>query len=384
MKIEKIFSRVDAQVIIMVTVFSVANALITGSIYWKYTFDIMMREQEERVHSLYNAVELMIDKDTFRYINTPEDMETDLYKQAIDRMLDLKNISGVMYLYTAKINEQGDFVYVVDGLERHLDFRYPNDLIEEEIVEKMKMALEDKQVMPKNILYTNWGYIFMAYMPVHDINGDVLGVVGIEFDATESYNAYLKLKITTVFIAIISAFLACVLSIYIFKQVSNPLYLGKINQDSTTGFKNRNAYDLDLHNLTVRNKCEGIGIIVMDINGLKEVNDRLGHICGDDYIKLVAQAVREHKTSNMVAYRTGGDEFVLFIQHANEQEIKDFIKECCIKVQKQEMYDNMRCSVACGYSIFDEKRDTDLEEAIKRADDNMYKEKRRQKIEQER
>lgn len=383
-KLARYSSRVDLQVMLLVAYFTLIMTIFTSSLYWNFTFNVLMDEYSERVYALYNSVETVLDPDSFRYINTPDDMETDLYKKTLTELLMLKNASGVMYLYTAKVNADGDFVYVVDGLESHLDFRYPNDTIEEEITQKMHLALSDSHVMPTNFLHTDWGDIFVSYLPVHDVDGSVLGVVGIEFDATSNYATYVQLKYITSIVAFFVIVLESIFAMLIFRRISNPLYLNKANIDSPTGLKNRNAYETDLHNIIVRNRSSKYGVMVIDINGLKEVNDRLGHISGDNYIRLVAQAILLNKTNHMIAYRTGGDEFVILTQHVSNENMKKFIKKCVEQITTQDLYDDMRCSIASGFSVFDSNFDIDLEDTFNRADDFMYIEKRRQKEEFER
>lgn len=276
--VKKASGRVDFQVIGMVAIYTLLAAIFTSRIYWNYTLEVMMNSEARRVYALYDAVERKIDTDTFYHINSPEDMDTDLYKEAMETLLDLKKSSGVLYLYTAKYNEHGEFVYVIDGLESHLDFRYPNDPIEEEIIFKMETALSGENAMPEKILHTDWGEIFMAYMPFHNETGEVIGVVGIEFDASESYETYVELQRTTTIMGLFLTISAVIVSIYLFRRITNPLYLDKHTEDSFTGMRNRNAYEVDLNNLNARGVFEGLGVIVADINGLKEVNDRLGHV----------------------------------------------------------------------------------------------------------
>lgn len=379
--IKKIINRVDFQVILIVVIYTLFATVFTSKIYWDYTFEIIMENQEERVEFVYNTIGNKIDSDTFLYINDASDMETDLYKTNKETLQNLKNDSGVLYLYTAKENENGEFVYVIDGLEEELDFRYPNDLIEEEIQVKMKRALEGESVKPTKILDTDWGYIYVAYYPFKDANGDILGVIGIEIDASNTYNTYLELKNTTNMMGIVLVVVAYILSKYLFKRISNPLYLDKNTKDTPTGLKNRNAFETDKNNLIVRGRHDDVGVIVMDINGLKEVNDRLGHASGDLYINLVAQAIKDTKTSKMIGYRTGGDEFVVFVQDVLEEELKTFIKICSARVANQKVSQDMRCSIACGYSVFNTEIDTDLEDVVNRADEYMYKQKRKQKEE---
>lgn len=377
--LKKASSRVDIQVLVLVLVYTIISSVFNAQIYWKYTLDVLMKIETQRAYALYEAIEDKLDPDTFLYINTPEDMETELYRTALQTLLDLKLSSGVLYLYTAKLNEAGNFVYIVDGLEPHLDFRYPNDPIEDEIIFKMEFALTSGESLPLKILHTDWGEIFMAYLPFHDKNGDILGVVGIEFDASESYQTYQDLQKSTLLMCLFLTFSAGILTIVLFRRITNPLYLDKHTKDTFTGMRNRNAYEVDLNNLNARGNLNGIGVILADINGLKEVNDRLGHGAGDHYIELVAQAIHQTKPNTMVGYRTGGDEFVIFVKETTPEDLEKFTQIFSSRVKSQKKYDTMRCSVACGYTIFDPNTDKNLEDTVKRADELMYSEKRRQK-----
>lgn len=381
---KKASGRLDVQVITLVAVYTLFAILVVSQIYWNLSFKVMMSSLENRVFALYQSVEEFISPDSFYHINTPQDMETPLYQSEAMALTNMKNASGVLYLFTAKVNDQGEFVYVLDGLEQDKDFRYPNDPIEEEIIPKMKLALQDQQVMPENILHTDWGDIFMAYLPFHDQNGTVIGVVGIEFDATDTYATLKQLNTYTPFIAVFLVISAIILSSYLLRRISNPLYLDRNTEDSPTGLKNRNAFETDRNNLIARGLKENVGIVVIDINGLKVVNDRLGHSAGDKYITLVANAIRSTKSPDMVAYRTGGDEFVLLVQDASLDALLRFTTICSSKIKSQKTYSDMRCSIACGTCIFDETLDKSIDDTFNRADAQMYEEKRRQKESSER
>lgn len=378
-KAKKVSNRVDVQVILIVSVYTFFTLFFTSHIYWKYTFEMMMLTLIERVETVTETVESAVDPLSFYNINGKEDMDTELYQSTKQLLFDLKNASHLMYLYTAKINDEGDFVYVVDGLEENLDFRYPNDLIEDEIMAKMRRALDNEHVYPEKFLETEWGYIFIAYLPFHNEAGEVIGVVGLEFDASESYQTYIDLQRISLFIGILVIITSVIVSLWLFRRITNPLYLDKHTKDVFTGMRNRNAYEVDLNNLNARGKFENLGVIVSDINGLKEVNDRLGHSAGDRYIELVAESIHATKPDTMVGYRTGGDEFVIFVEETTAAELERFVEICTSRVKSQKKFTDMRCSLACGYTIYDESQDKSLEDTIKRADELMYQEKRRQK-----
>ncbi len=66
-----------------------------------------------------------------------------------------------------------------------------------------------------------------------------------------------------------------------------------------------------------RNKeLYSLGVIYLDLNGLKEINDKMGHIAGDTLIITASYALQEIFLDN--SYRVGGDEFVVIEQDVSE------------------------------------------------------------------
>lgn len=374
-----IIARVDTQVVCLVFVFTFLATIITSAIYWDFTFQVMMSSLEERAYALHGSIEESFDTETFQDISTPGDMDKELYQQSKATLLKMKNNAGVLYLYTAKVNEQGEFVYVIDGLELEGDFREPGDAIEEEIIPDMQLALSGEAVLPDEIVHTDWGEIFIAYFPVHDSQGEVLGVVGIEFDASTTYDTYQNLLAFIPLIVLILSSLASFASIIIFRRISNPLYKDMSTQDIPTGLKNRNAFDVAIHNYTSSNQLEGIGIVMMDLDNLKQVNDQFGHSKGDEYIRFVSDIIKTKATSKMVGYRIGGDEFVVIVMNASIEHLEDFKQQCAYEVENQTKYKDMKFSISSGVCIFDIAQDKDLEDTFLRADRSMYEEKRKHK-----
>ena len=87
----------------------------------------------------------------------------------------------------------------------------------------------------------------------------------------------------------------------------------KAYYDLMTGLRNQNCYEDDMKDLRRelgRRAHERFFIYVScDINGLKQVNDDLGHAAGDEYIRTAARALKDSLGSSYAIYRKGGDEF---------------------------------------------------------------------------
>lgn len=132
--------------------------------------------------------------------------------------------------------------------------------------------------------------------------------------------------------------------------------------DFMTGVKNRTSYNEAISKLESENKS--VGILFVDINGLKQENDTKGHEFGDKMIKTVAGDLRDF--FKKYVYRIGGDEFVVFIPGKTEDFFNDKILSYKSRMQTE-------VSVSLGYKWFMSAEN--LEKKISAVDKLMYEEK---------
>ena len=92
------------------------------------------------------------------------------------------------------------------------------------------------------------------------------------------------------------------------------------DRDALTGLYNRNRYERDLPEIHARHKS-ALACVYIDANGLRETNNTEGHDKGDEMLRTMAAVISRHFDTQYI-YRTGGDEFVLFIADADEADIK--------------------------------------------------------------
>ncbi len=149
--------------------------------------------------------------------------------------------------------------------------------------------------------------------------------------------------------------------------------------DELTKLKNRAAFDKMLSSLSLKRPNSGeIAIIVFDLNRLKSINDNLGHMIGDKYIKLCADCLNKVFVNGEQIYRIGGDEFVVISIHANINTLQEKIKTLYETFERYS-YGNLQLSVAYGFEFYDSYLDRDLYSTFNRADKKMYMFKSRQK-----
>lgn len=149
--------------------------------------------------------------------------------------------------------------------------------------------------------------------------------------------------------------------------------------DGLTGVKNRTAY---LEQLDKYNSNDTIGIVFLDINNLKTVNDNLGHEFGDELIVISANIITNSFGQFGNVYRIGGDEFCVLMNDSNpkskyELGLKTF-EQLINEVNKAKQHP-FAVQIAHGFSVCESATRKKLDEAIAKADNKMYKNKKEQK-----
>ncbi len=144
--------------------------------------------------------------------------------------------------------------------------------------------------------------------------------------------------------------------------------------DHLTNIYNRRKFEDFIHSIN-KSELELVTAITFDINGLKFINDTLGHLVGDEVLISGANIIFEiFKTYGIVA-RIGGDEFGIIIIGLPEKEIEKLIGELLEKVREYNKNNQLKSlSFAFGYS-FHEKGIIDMELQFRIADNNMLQNK---------
>jgi diguanylate cyclase (GGDEF)-like protein len=143
--------------------------------------------------------------------------------------------------------------------------------------------------------------------------------------------------------------------------------------DELTGTYNRRGYERLLSN---HDKVDTLplGIIMGDVNGLKRVNDTMGHAAGDDLLRQAAMILVECIGDYGSVARIGGDEFAIITPNIDEAQLNHLISriKSTFKDKKEELLGG---GIAIGYAI-KSKAGQDISSVIERADKNMYEDKR--------
>lgn len=157
------------------------------------------------------------------------------------------------------------------------------------------------------------------------------------------------------------------------------VYLQRMaNMDMLTEAMNRNAYEnmskyLDEQEIELKTT----GVVLLDLDDLKIINDTYGHEKGDEALKLCYQCIRQAFKNEKNCFRIGGDEFA-YVYHSEE---KDQIPSCISildRILKEKTRDFVYpLSISSGYAYYIPDTDIDFKDIVRRSDTMLYRQKRR-------
>ena len=145
--------------------------------------------------------------------------------------------------------------------------------------------------------------------------------------------------------------------------------------DSLTGAKSKHAYvemEEKMDKAIAFKKISKFSIVVFDINGLKIMNDTLGHEAGDDYIKSCYKEIAD-VYQGVTVYRFGGDEFVAVLGDENYNQRHELLEIFEKNIDKNVPLH--KAIVSSGMADFDPKVDNTFRAVFIKADTEMYKRK---------
>ncbi|MDX6550287.1 MAG: diguanylate cyclase [Gaiellales bacterium] len=151
--------------------------------------------------------------------------------------------------------------------------------------------------------------------------------------------------------------------------------------DQLTGLANRRALDHELAQLC----AEGthLWLLLLDVDGLKDVNDSLGYHQGDHLISTLARTITETITRRHVAARMGGDEFIVILPDATEKQARKQAKRITRRFARQPLHPRVaEISGGVSVGVIEAKAGESPRELIRRAARSMHGNKRRRRTDQ--
>lgn len=157
----------------------------------------------------------------------------------------------------------------------------------------------------------------IMFVPIMNNENSLQAVIG----ATNFNKAYENAEFLE---CVTSSFLMAILNYNSYQRIEEMAII-----DMLTGLKNRNCYQHDIRKLANQGH-QSLCCIYMDVNGLHEMNNHLGHAVGDEMLHAIGVSIQKH-FGDEYSYRLGGDEFITFCKDISQEEVQiklnDFIHD---------------------------------------------------------
>ncbi len=144
--------------------------------------------------------------------------------------------------------------------------------------------------------------------------------------------------------------------------------------DALSGLYNRNFFEEEMRRLQ-DGRYAPVGIIICDLDGLKFVNDTMGHESGDQVIMSTARLLRANFRSSDIIARIGGDEFAILLTGTDQDIMQNLVQRLRRSIDDLNSREKeVHLSLSIGFALSHEKP-TNMQALFKEADNRMYREK---------
>lgn len=243
---------------------------ILSGVMYRQNYKLLVNNLGKRSVEIAETAATKIKIDEFKKLKTIDDEKKEIYHIMRKELNYIREISGAKYIYTVRKNEDGNYVYVVDGMD-YENISHIGD-IEEEVTLGYTEAAKGKIYIGEKIDITEWGTLISSFYPLKDNNGEVVGFVGVDYDVEAEYKEFQKMKQTIILISLVLLILTSILGVFLLKRITKP-----IEAIAETANKVAN-YDLTIKNINVKSKDE-IGQLSQAFNKMgQNLRQLINHI----------------------------------------------------------------------------------------------------------
>lgn len=206
--------------VIFLVIVLMLTALLTVILY-KQTSSLIIKETTDRAYNVVEQASKLIDIDNFKEIQTIEDEATPAYIKIKEELVKVREVSGATYIYTMRKNDEGDFMYVVDGSP---DEAFSHVGETEESAPEYEQTWSGNVYVDDNIFSDKkWGTILSVYYPLKDHDGTVCGIIGIDYNIELVRAGLNEFKNTCIIIMSIFTVIILISGLWLSNNISRPI-----------------------------------------------------------------------------------------------------------------------------------------------------------------
>ncbi|MGL5415877.1 MAG: sensor domain-containing diguanylate cyclase [Clostridium sp.] len=244
---------------------------------------------------------------------------------------------------------------------------------------KIELSKKEKKCMEEGKEYLFTAEEEIKICPL--CKGGVKSSMGIPIKLREKFIGYIAVEHTInlteenrMFLKSISAQIAIALeNSILYRELSNIA-----QKDSLMGIYNRKFFFERVEEIIKRERIKEFGIIMIDLDNFKMINDTFGHQYGDEVLKVISKVIVKNIFKKSIFARYGGEELIIFVyDYDNRSDIYDNIENMRKKIESTEIFlGNIKSKITISMGIAFSKVEDTLAKVINKADSNLYKAKR--------
>ena len=256
------------------------------------------------------------------------------------------------YLLWNRFMEDLTGIPAEDVIGKHAMDIFPH-IREQHVDELLQRAMEGETVSAPDIHYyvpgsNRRGWVSAVYRPHYDVNGNIVGAIGLIRDITQRKTAE--------------------------QQIEYQAY-----HDALTGLANRRLFQehLTLALALGQRRRKVVAVLFLDIDHFKVVNDSLGHSVGDELLKQIASQLKNTVREGDTVARVGGDEFTIVLHELQSRDDGLVVAEKLLRTIAQPIQigaHRLYVTASIGVTTFPDDG-CDAETLLKNADNAMYRAK---------
>jgi diguanylate cyclase (GGDEF)-like protein len=327
-----------------------------------------------------------VDGDLHRQLLDPANHSPELYDRALEPLVRFHSaIPDAFYVYTM-VERQGETFFVLDTSTSPA-LATPHKLRASAYMEPFRLRTQyasdwleqigaGKTWVTPSFQLDDYGYFLTGHAPIRDSQGRYSGFVGVDFDLGYYMAQEERFRIigigSLVAVALVALLIGFLVSRYHFDlHHQMQRHYDSSIRDELTGLLNRRGA-LDAVSRMPPDPDSAHAALLVDIDGLKAINDTQGHAAGDAAITRLAATIRATVRGNDIAARIGGDEFLIVAPRCTEEAAAKIAAQIINRLSSPSE-NQPACGVSVGISI--ETGPADFDGMYRRADEALYRAK---------
>ncbi len=294
--------------------------ILIGPVYILYrnTRQLIVTEAGKQAIGVASSIAKYIENDPAKYITlssaqdyTPGNYDEAYYQEMSNLLNEIKTTVHADYIYTEKKISKNEIAYILDA-ETPGSNNYSPIGSTDRLTATEAKAFDPGIPNSSEVLHDPvWGDYLIGASPIRNPqNGEVIGVVGVDFSAKYISTVLLNIRILLI---LVSLFLVVLVTIFVDKLLVTRNK--SINTDFLTNLYSKRYFAEYLKDLILESERskKTFCLMMIDIDNFKLCNDKYGHLAGDKVLIAVSDFIKATIRRMDASFRYGGDEFVVLL-----------------------------------------------------------------------